>query len=139
MLLESERLGPIEVDEANMVELPAGLLGFESTSRFALVPADEVGAYSWLHSVEDPGLAFLTVVPAFFFPEYAPDVPDDDVAALDLTDPADAQVYCLVTISGDEVTANLLGPVVVNVVNRTARQVVLVDQGWSTREKLVSA
>ena len=139
MLLESERLGPIEVDEANMVELPAGLLGFESTSRFALVPADEVGAYSWLHSVEDPGLAFLTVVPAFFFPDYAPDVPDDDVEALALTDPDDAQVYCLVTISGDEVTANLLGPVVVNMVNRTARQVVLVDQGWSTKERLVSA
>ena len=139
MLLESERLGPIEVDEANMVELPTGLLGFESTSRFAIVPADEVGAYSWLHSVEDPGLAFLTVVPAFFFPDYAPDVPDDDVAALALTDPDDAQVYCLVTISGDDVTANLLGPVVVNVVNRTARQVVLVDQGWSTKERLVSA
>ena len=33
----------------------------------------------------------------------------------------------------------LLGPVVVNMVNRTARQVVLVDQGWSTKERLVSA
>ena len=94
---------------------------------------DEVGAYSWLHSVEDPGLAFLTVVPAFFFPEYAPDVPDDDVAVLDLSDPNDAQVYCLVTIVGDEITANLLGPVVVNVANRTARQVVLVDQGGPPR------
>jgi flagellar assembly factor FliW len=138
MLLESARLGSIEIDEADLIELPAGLLGFETTSRFALVPADEVGAYSWLHSIEDPGLAFLTVVPAFFFPEYAPDVPDDDVAALDLTDPNDAQVYCLVTISGDDITANLLGPVVVNVVNRTARQVVLVDQGWTTKEKLVA-
>jgi flagellar assembly factor FliW len=138
MLLESERLGPIEVDEADIVDLPAGLLGFESASRFALVAADEVGAYSWLHSVEDPGLAFLTVVPAFFFPEYAPDVPDDDVEALELTDPSDAQVYCLVTISGDEVTANLLGPVVLNVHNRTARQVVLMDQGWTTKEPLVT-
>jgi flagellar assembly factor FliW len=139
MLLESERLGPIEVDESDLLELPDGLLGFESASRFVLVPADDVGAYTWLHSVDDPGLAFLTVIPAFFFPEYAPDVPDDDVAALDLTDLGDAQVYCLVTISGDEVTANLLGPVVVNVANRTGRQVVLLDQGWTTKERLVSA
>ena len=137
MLLESERLGAIEVDEADVVVLPDGLLGFETVNRFALVPADEVGAYAWLHSLDDPGLAFLTVVPAFFFPAYAPDVPDDDVDALSLTDPADAQVYCLVSISGDDITANLLGPVVVNMANRTGRQVVLVDQGWTTKEPLV--
>jgi len=46
---------------------------------------------------------------------------------------------CLVTIAGDDVTANLLGPVVLNVANRTARQVVLADQGWSTREPLMRA
>ena len=139
MLLESERLGVIEVDESSFIERPSGWLGFEQTRRFALVQADEVGAYSWLHSVEDPGLAFLTVVPSFFFPDYEPDVPDDDVEALDLTDPDDAQVLCLVTIAGDDVTANLLGPVVLNVANRTARQVVLADQGWSTREPLMRA
>lgn len=139
MLLESDRLGSIEVDESSIVELPAGLLGFEEARRFALVQADEYGAYSWLHALDDPGLAFLTVVPGFFFPDYAPDVPDDDAAALDLTDPQDAQVLCLVTISGEAVTANLLGPVVLNVSTRTARQVVLADQGWSTREPLVRA
>lgn len=139
MLLESDRLGPIEVDDASIVELPAGLLGFEDTRRYALVQADEHGAYSWLHALDDPSLAFLTVVPGFFFPDYSPDVSDDDVAALDLTDAGDAQVLCLVTIAGDDVTANLLGPVVLNVANRTARQVVLADQRWSTREPLVQA
>jgi len=137
MLLESDRLGAIEVDEASLVEVDGGLLGFESIHRFALIQADDEGAYSWLQAVEDPGLAFLAVVPGFFFPDYSPDVPDDDVEALDLRDPADAQVLCLVTIAGDDVTANLMGPVVVNVANRTARQVVLLDQGWTTREPLV--
>lgn len=137
MLLESERLGLIEIDESNVVDLPAGLLGFEQIRRFALVQADDVGAYSWLQAVDDPGLAFLTVVPSFFFPDYEPDVPEEDAAALDLTDPQDAQVLCLVSITGDDVTANLLGPVVLNITNRTARQVVLVDQGWSTREPLL--
>lgn len=137
MLLESDRLGLIEIDESNVVDLPAGLLGFEQIRRFALVQADDVGAYSWLQAVDDPGLAFLTVVPSFFFPDYEPDVPEEDAAALDLTDPQDAQVLCLVSITGDDVTANLLGPVVLNITNRTARQVVLVDQGWSTREPLL--
>ncbi len=139
MLLESERLGQLEVDEESIVSVPEGLLGFEGSTRYVLIPADEVGAYTWLHSVDDPALAFLTVVPGFFFDEYAPDIPAEDVTALDLTDPADAQVLNLVTIDGDAVTANLMGPVVVNVRARLARQVVLTDQGYGTREPLGGA
>ena len=137
MLVDSERLGPIEVAESNLVDLPAGLLGFEANNHFALIQADELGAYAWLHSVEDPSLAFLTVVPSFFFADYEPVITDEDADALELIDPDQAQVLCLVTISGDEVTANLLGPVVLNVEKRTARQIVLSDQRWSTREPLV--
>jgi len=135
--VDSERLGQVAVARSNLVELPAGLLGFESDHHFALIQADELGAYSWLHSIEDPALAFLTVVPSFFFPDYEPEISDEDAAALELEDPEQAQVLCLVTIAGDDITANLMGPVVLNVATRTARQIVLSDQRWSTREPLV--
>ena len=36
MLVESERLGPLEVDEASVIEVPAGLIGFPQLRRFAL-------------------------------------------------------------------------------------------------------
>lgn len=136
MLMESERLGALEIDESSIIDLPDGLLGFDERRRFVLIPADEIGAYSWLHALDDPGLAFLVVVPAFFFPDYAPDLPDEEVEALGLTDPASAQVLCIVSISDDLVTANLLGPVVLNVETKMARQVVLVDQGFSVRTPL---
>lgn len=138
MFVDSERLGPIEVSDTSIVELPAGLLGFESCHRFALIPADDAGAYVWLQSIEDPALAFLAVVPGFFFPDYAPELPDEDAEALDLREERDAQVLCLVTITDDAVTANLMGPIVLNVTTRQARQVVLSDSPWSTREPLVS-
>jgi len=136
MLLESERLGQLEVDEESIITVPEGLLGFEDRTRFALIPADELGAYTWFHAIDDPSLAFLAVVPGFFFDDYAPDLPAGDVTALDLTDPADAQVLCLVTIAGDAITANLMGPIVVNVRSRLGRQVVLPDQGYGAREPL---
>jgi flagellar assembly factor FliW len=138
MFVDSERLGPIEVADASVIELPAGLLGFETCHRFALIPADDVGAYVWLQSIDDPTLAFLAVVPGFFFPDYAPELPDEDAAALELESDADAQVLALVTISDDAVTANLMGPVVLNVSTRQARQVVLTDPPWPTRAPLVS-
>jgi flagellar assembly factor FliW len=131
MLILSEHLGEIEVDEQTIVDIPDGLLGFPQTTRFVLVAAEDMGLYSWLQSVDHPDVSFLAVVPTPFFPDYEPDLPEKDCLALELEDPGDAQVLCLVTI-GDEVTANLLGPVVVNVRNRVGRQVVLAHQDLTT-------
>ncbi len=136
MLMESTRLGVLEIDDTSIIVLPDGLLGFDQCHRFALIPADEVGAYSWLHALDDPTLAFLVVVPGFFFPDYEPELADSDVEALGLTSSEAAQVLTIVTISDDQVTANLLGPVVLNLDSNVGRQVVLADQGYSVRTPL---
>ena len=136
MLMESDRLGVLEIDESSIIDVPDGLLGFDERHRFVLIPADEIGAYSWLHALDDPELAFLVVVPNFFFPDYAPELTDDEVEVLGLSDPDAAQVLCIVTISDDQVTANLLGPLVLNVETKVARQVVLADQDFSVRTPL---
>jgi flagellar assembly factor FliW len=136
MLMESERLGQLDIDEGSIISVPDGLLGFDGRTRFALIPADELGAYSWFHSIDDPALAFLVVVPSFFFDDYAPDLSAEDVNALQVEEAADVQVVCLVTITDDDITANLLGPVVINVSARLGRQVVLTDQGFGTRVPL---
>lgn len=136
MLVDSDALGTIEVPDDRLLVLPDGLLGLEDARQFALIPADDMGVYSFLQSVDRPELTFLTIVPAFFFEAYEPEIADEDVAALDLRSPDDAQVLCLVTIDDQLVTANLLGPVVVNTRTGTGRQVVLHDQGWSTKEQL---
>ena len=137
VMIDSEHLGSVEVDESSVVELPAGILGFPEQRRYAIVAADDSGLYSWLQSLDEPELAFLTVVPSPFFPDYAPVIPDEDCATIGLTDPEDAQVLCLVTVDEDAVTANLLGPVVLNVRTRMARQVVLTDSSLSTRAPIL--
>ena len=133
VMIDSEHLGSVEVDEASVIELPAGILGFPEQRRYAVVAADDSGLYSWLQSLDEPQLAFLAVVPSPFFPDYEPVISDEDCATIGLTDPEDAQVLCLVTVGEDAVTANLLGPVVLNVRTRMARQVVLTDSRLSTR------
>jgi len=137
VLIDSVRLGHLEMDEASIIEVPAGIMGFPDLHRYAVVAADDDGIYSWLQSVEDPSLAFLTVVPALFFPTYAPVIPDDDCRSLGLRSPEDAQLLCLVTVAAGSVSANLLGPIVLNVATRTARQVVVADPRLTTREAIV--
>lgn len=137
VLVESARLGQLEMDEAAIVELPAGIMGFPAQQRYALIAADPDGLYSWLQSLDDPALAFLVVVPAPFFPDYAPVISDEDCRQLELLEPSEAQLLCLVTVEEGSVSANLLGPIVLNVITRMARQVVVADSRLTTREPIV--
>jgi flagellar assembly factor FliW len=149
VLVESEKLGEIEVDETKVLTFPHGLLGFDDMRRFALVDTHDSGLYYWLQSLDDPGLAFLTAVPWPFFPDYEFELPDADRDALGLVEPDDSSagdaptmVLCLLTVDHDDdqrdITANLLGPLVINSTTRVGRQVVLVDGDFTTRAPLLA-
>ncbi len=139
MLIESERLGSVEVDEAKVMTFADGLLGFPGARRFALVDASDDGTYFWLQSLDDPHLAFLAAVPWAFFPEYEPELSRSDQEDLAISDPSEVMVLCLLTITEDAVTANLLGPLVVNADTRQGRQIVLDDSHYSARVPLAAA
>jgi flagellar assembly factor FliW len=136
VLIESERLGAVEVDETKVLTFDEGLLGFPDARRFALVDAGDDGTYFWLQSLDDPRLAFLSAVPWAFFPDYEPELSSADSEDLGIDDPAHALVLCLLTFTDEAVTANLLGPLVVNGVTRAGRQIVLGDSDYSARVPL---
>ena len=112
-----------------VIELIKAMPGFPGLTRFALVALDDDGTLCALRSLEDPGLRFLVVPPGKFFPDYAPEVDDDVVAALEIERVED--VLLLVVINAGlalgDTTANLVAPVVVNTATRRAQQVVLDD------------
>lgn len=127
MLVVTERFGDLEVPDDRLLSFPQGLPGFPDARRFALVDGRDTGVFYWLQSVDDAALAFLCAVPWAFFPDYALDLSDDEEAALELASADQAMVLSILTVHREEqrITANLLGPVVVNQVTRTGRQVVL--------------
>jgi flagellar assembly factor FliW len=137
LMIDSDQLGVMDIDETSIIEFPDGIIGFPGFHRFAMIAADEGGFYTWLQSVDEPSLSFLAVVPAPFFPDFAPTIRDEDCLPIALVDPTDAQLLCLVTVADDAVTANLLGPIVLNVRTRLARQVVLTDADLTTRAPIV--
>lgn len=137
VMIDSDQLGATEIDDSSIIEFHDGIIGFPEFRRFAMIAADEAGFYTWLQSVDEPSLSFLAVVPAPFFPEFAPTIRDEDCGPIGLVDPEDAQLLCLVTVADDAVTANLLGPIVLNVRTRLARQVVLTDADLTTRAPIV--
>ncbi len=107
--------------------LVGGLAGFSLGERYALVEVSSTSPLFRLCSLDVPGLDFLVVPPAVFFPDYAPEVDDASAARLELTDAQDALLLVLLTVGADvsAATANLMAPVVINARTRHAAQVVV--------------
>jgi flagellar assembly factor FliW len=127
--------------EIPVIELVQPLPGFPGLTRFALVQVDDHGVLSALRSLEDPDLRFLVAPPAAFFPDYAPVVDDETVAALGVEKVEDVLLLVVVNpgTSVHTATANLVAPVLVNTANRRAQQVILDDPDLSVAVPLAAA
>lgn len=138
--IDSTRFGRIEVDEEAVITFPQGLFGFEDRRRFVVLCLDEKSPFRWLQSLEDANLAFVVIEPHHFMPDYAPTISDADVAALGLDAETPCLTFVIVTIppgKPEQMTANLMGPIVVNVVTRLARQVIVEDECYSTKHSIL--
>lgn len=135
--LDTTRFGELDIDPETVISFPDGLPGFPEVRGIALIKVSDDQPFYWLQDVDRGDLAFLAVVPWEYFPEYELTLSDEDEAALDVEDPTDLLVLTLVTVDREVplVTANLLGPIVVNQAKRLARQTVLMGD-HSTRTPL---
>jgi len=68
------------------------------------------------------------------------DVGDRELASIGLEKPDDALVFAIVTVPAEAgtVTANLMGPVIVNRANRKGMQAVLTDPRWQVKHDIVA-
>lgn len=135
MTIASDLLGPLEAEQDELFKFPQGLFGFPDCSSFVLLGAEREGLY-WLQSAEFSSLAFLLVDPFPFFPGYAVDLTDADMADLGVQGPDEVSILAIVTLPGsieDSPTANLQGPLALNMRTRTARQIVLEADEVGTR------
>jgi flagellar assembly factor FliW len=114
LTVESTRFGTIEIESDAVLSFPRGLIGLGG-SRYALLSTGEDSPFSWLHSVEDPGLALPVTRPGQFFPGYEVVLSDAEAAALGLgaDAPTDVWVTVRATERVEDFTVNLRAPIVV--------------------------
>lgn len=138
MLVQTSRFGDVDIAEDRVIVFPKGLLGFASFTRFCLLEPANDACFFWLQSLEDPSLAFVVTDPSLFVADYSVPIRPEQVAELGLDRFEDAKVLVIVNKIEQTLTGNLQGPVVINVNNRQAEQLVLVDKRWTTRHPLMT-
>jgi flagellar assembly factor FliW len=113
LTIDSSRFGPIEIASEDVIEFPNGLIGLGG-SRYAIVAAGNDGAFSWLHSIDDPALALPIANPWHFFNDYAVELSDADSEPI-TADPADVAVWVTVRAGAElaDFYANLRAPILV--------------------------
>jgi flagellar assembly factor FliW len=114
---------------------PDGLVGCPDWNRFVLLTSDdEELPVATLASLDNASVALMVTDPRLIAPQFELDLSLEDRASLGLTPDATPVVYCTLSVGDDGlITANLLGPLVVNSETRQGRQLVLADSGYSTR------
>jgi flagellar assembly factor FliW len=131
--VESSRFGTLDVEDESIVTFPDGLFGFPDAGSFALVPHSDHSPFRWLQSLQKPGLAFLVIDPWLVKPDYSPVISEQDAQRIALTDDTLKVIYAVVTIpkgKPDEMTVNLVGPILINAETRQAEQVVVLNEAY---------
>lgn len=120
------------VTEASRITFTNGLVGQPDWKNFVLIRPEE-GPVQLLQSTEHDELALMVTDPFELIPEYDITLSDDDCAALGLSDNERPILLCTLSLYRDQVTTNLIGPLVINQRTGLAKQIVLVDSPYSTR------
>lgn len=115
--------------------------GLPDYKEWSLAPVGEDSPFMVLTSLDSDVVSFIIVEPGYFFTDLIVDVDDQTQDLLQLNEASDAVLYVILTLGEtlETTTANLLGPIVVNVHNGNCVQMIRTQTDDSTKEPLVVA
>lgn len=135
MIVTSDLLGELRVPVEEVIQFEKGLYGLPECRRFVLVQSDREGLY-WLQSLEHGTLAFLLVDPFLFFEGYSVELSPAEHLELQVEEPSDVAILAIVTLPTDRQdspTANLQGPLALNLRCRVAKQMAVENEVFGVR------
>jgi flagellar assembly factor FliW len=132
------RFGEFAYRESDVIEFPWGMPGFTNLRRWLFLTLDSQPSFVWLQSLDDPSVALPTANPWMIFEDYDPVIPAYAFAALEIQDPSEFTYLCVTVVSdgAQEMTMNLVAPIIVNLRTRKATQVALEGSSYSVREPI---
>ena len=133
MKISTYRFGEIEIDENRIFNFVLPIIGFDKLERFVLLDLNKDNFFKWLQAVDDPALAFPVVSVFSMNLDYSIDLQDNIVELLKIKNVESLLVMNIASIPSDDpsgATINLLAPLIFNVKNKLAGQIILSGSGY---------
>ncbi|NYE56879.1 flagellar assembly protein FliW [Carboxydothermus ferrireducens] len=123
----SPAFGEIEADESQIFSFPEGLPGFSHLKKFLLIRHRENSPFFFLIAVEEPEIYFILIEPSQLLADYHVELSSEQQGLLKLFEETPVLSLNIVRIppEAQEMIINLKAPVVFNLHEKIARQVIL--------------
>ena len=135
MEIETRQFGNITIEEDKIITVPKGIPGFPGMDRYILLDHEAIRPFVSLQSVEDGTLAFYLMDPFLFKPDYKVDVePYIKEMKWEQGDRDKIFVYVILNVADNDpkkITANLIGPLLINIKKNQAVQMLLSDKDYT--------
>lgn len=136
--LKSKAFGDVIVSEKQIFDFPEGIPGFDFIKKFVFLQENNT-PFMWMQAYDEPSLAFIIINPLSFLQDYKLMVSQNDMEAISAQSVDDVQVFAIVTIpeNPSDMTANLQGPVILNLKNNEGMQAISLNDKYHVRHKIL--
>lgn len=140
MQINTLRFGTIEIDKSEIIIVTEGIIGFPEIKRYVILDMGKDTPFKLFQAVDEPTVGFVIIDPILFKPDYKVKIRKEDLYSLSAENLNEIVTVVIVTIPEDlyKMTANLRGPLLINLKSRLARQLVLADDTYNTRQLIIS-
>jgi len=143
--IETTQFGKIQIEEEKIITMPFGMPGFPGKKRFIILERKETQPFYWYQCADDPALAFVIINPYLFKPDYSVDLkPTLKEMSWEAEGKESLKLYVVVNTStsdgvADKITANLIGPLLINTQRCEAVQMFIHNNSYSHKYPIFSA
>ena len=132
--------GLVEIDESTVITFEEGIPGFPDHKQYVLLPFEQETPFTVLQSTSEAALAFIVINPFDFYQQYEVKLPDATIQKLEVEDPAQVTIFNILTVQSpfEKTTANMQAPLIVNLTNNKAKQLILNDSTYTTKHLITA-
>lgn len=138
MLINTRIFGEVEITDDKIITFPGGIIGFPEMKNFTLLHDEEKGVSAgirWLQSLEEPGFAMPVMDPLVVKADYNPEIDDELLKGIGEVTADNLLVLVTVRVPSDltQMSVNLQGPIIINVDERKACQIIVDTDTYPVR------
>ncbi len=138
MKLETKNFGTIEFEKDAVITFESGLPAFEDKKDFVIIAEPDTDFY-YLQCTEDGDLSLVLIDLGGIMPNYNPLVNEAQLQELGQID-NNLAIYnvCVIRDNVENMTINLMAPIVINNDTNKGKQVILENEEYSVKHTLIT-